>query len=141
MNIIEEETSTMEHLQKSELLSEYLSFDDVKYEYTISKPCSIKSDKLPGNFEMEHGEIYYHYTNPELDNGKTLSIIGDSYIYGQMLPLLGESFEDVYFLQPQTGTQIRKFIQESKPDYVLYEAVERAFYYYVVLERLQEVVV
>lgn len=139
LNITTEQTSTMEHLQKSELLSQYISFDDVKYEYNILNQRGIESDTLPGNFELEKGEIYYHYTNTELEHGKTLSIIGDSYLYGQMLPLLGESFKDVYFLQPQTGNQIKKYIQETNPDYVLYEAVERAFYYHVVLERLQEV--
>jgi hypothetical protein len=55
-------------------------------------------------------------------------ILGDSYIYSFLLPLLSESFEDVYFIRYSDAmSAARDIMENAAPDLVVFEMVERQF--------------
>ena len=69
---------------------------------------------------------YYHFYNDTIKKGKTIFIVGDSYVYAFMFPLLAENFKDVYFIYWDANIEkISKLYKDSNPDYLVYEVVER----------------
>lgn len=54
-------------------------------------------------------------------------IYGDSYIYTFMLPMLAETFSEVYFINANScsTTELTDLLQYVDPDYFLFEAVAR----------------
>lgn len=129
---------TLEFLQKSELLKKAIYLPDVKYDYSFSN-CEniVRVYDVPEEYELKDGDIYFHYQNNLLNNGKDILIIGDSYIYSSLiLPMLGKSFENVYFIQSNAEQDVELY-KSIRPDIVVYEFVERAFYFDVAKNMMQ----
>jgi hypothetical protein len=65
--------------------------------------------------------------NIECQNGKKLLIFCDSYIYGFIKDFFADNFSEVYLLSGYDGAAIKTAIDVFKPDFVLYEVVERMY--------------
>lgn len=133
-----QKVETLEFLQKSELLKKTINLPDVRYDYSFNgNENIIRVEDVPENFVLNGGDIYFHYQNNVINNEKDILIIGDSYIYASlMLPLLANSFEDVYFIQSSAEQDLALY-KSLKPDILVYEFVERAFYFDVAEKMMQ----
>lgn len=134
-------TKSMSYFNHSKIMQNTVRLDDYIYDYKILPEEQGKlTDTLPDGFTLTDGSIYYHYVNDKINNDKTLVVHGDSYIYLYMLRLFAESFKDVYYIQATTATNVKKLIELTHADYVIFESVERAFYYWPYLGFLEEFV-
>lgn len=118
-------------LQSSKIIQ--YSFRNVKdfvYTVTPKKGWSYTQDNAePAEFILANDsqDRYFRMTNSRAKNDKTIFIYGDSYIYSFMLPLLSETFSQVYFLNANVcgATEISDLLQYITPDLFLLERVER----------------
>lgn len=103
--------------------------DDTLYTITPVNGFSALSDNsVPAEFSLAGNmqNLYFHYQNVVAKNQKTLLVYGDSYVYLLMLPLLGETFSDVYFLSyGHDSSKIEELLHYITPDYVVFECVAR----------------
>lgn len=128
LNWSKKTSKNMSYLSESKLLNKYITFYDNIWDYTFKEGAhSVDTKSLPDGVELSENSIYYHYENYDIDN---------SYMYLYMLRLLGESFQDVFFLQGGTPEQLYNLIKATE---VIIENVERAFYYWPLLGYLEEV--
>lgn len=132
-NIVSEKSKgTLGHLSSIDSLCKLYHFDDTLYSYEFKeeKKAVDTMGTVPEGVELNSDVIYYHYINEANSNAPKLLIVGDSYIYSFMLPLLAESFSEVYFIGfVEESEKIADFQKKVKADIVLYENVERAFNY------------
>ena len=109
---------------------------DFLYSYNYS--FSGHSDNsVPESFSMRNDKTntYFHYENQNDASGKTLMILGDSYIWTFLLPMLSESFTHLYFLGRNTDKEIiYELFNMAKPDFILVETVARATFYNELLQ-------
>lgn len=119
----------------------YPDLEDIRYTAIPKGGFHGASDKsTPAEFRRANdpSDVYHHWHNDEACNDKTLLIYGDSYLYGSLMPLLSESFRDVYLLYYGYGVDVsQELFDLTSPDIVLLEAVERTF---PNTERLREIV-
>lgn len=87
----------------------------------------IKNKPLFLVYDKNSPHPSFNYTYHDIENKKTLLIIGDSYIYSFMLPWIAHSFKKVYFVYNYLGDKkyIEKLLKKLHPDLVLYQFVER----------------
>ncbi len=108
------------------VLHDNFSFRDIIYEYNIKGGYHSVIDAVPLNGkEINPNLNFYHYENEEANNSETLFIVGDSYIYSFILPMLAESFADVYFVRNTNAEIIVELAQEIKPTIFVFEVAER----------------
>lgn len=91
----------------------------------LNKPSFLVHDKASPHHS-------FNYTNKDIKkNGKTLLIIGDSYINSFILPWLAQSFQKTYFVYNNLGDKkyINTLLTKIKPDIVMYQFVERMMPY------------
>lgn len=70
--------------------------------------------------------LYFYYHNDKAYNKKTIMVCGDSYIWTFMLPLLSETFTNVYFLAAGLEAPlINEFLNYVTPDIVVFQCVAR----------------
>lgn len=118
------------YLQSYPIIQDTFSnLSDVDYAIAMTSGWMGHSDNSkPMGFSLagDTKNQYFYYHNDILENGKTLMVFGDSYIYTFMLPLLSESFENVYFLNTDsTPNQIFELLQYVQPDFIVFESVAR----------------
>lgn len=110
-------------------LDNNFAFDDVVYEYNLKEGYHSVMDETPLNGkEIDPNLNFYHFKNETIDNSETLLIVGDSYMYCFLLPMLGESFEDVYFVRNTSPETIIELAQEIEPTMFVFEIAERVVY-------------
>lgn len=125
--------------QYNEFAETFNSYSDVFY--TIDYPFKgISDNSLPEGFSMANNTTnsYFHYRNDSLDYSKSIMIMGDSYIYSFMLPLLAESFSDVWFLSNSSAPNAaaNELINMVSPDIIIYECVDRMFNYPQTIDKM-----
>jgi hypothetical protein len=95
------------------------SFFSDEIEYTIEDTALMDWEV----FETEQdSSSISHFHNKSATNDKKLFLIGDSF-RASMVPSLSEQFSDVYVVHRSYFTA--SMIYETKPDYVIFEYVER----------------
>ncbi len=103
--------------------------EDVMYKVEVIGGFSGVSDNTtPSAYSLSNDTTnrYFHYYNENAKNNKVLFVVGDSYIWDFMLPMLSETFSDVYFLQISTSRDdIEELLGYIKPDFVVLEIVYR----------------
>ncbi|MEA5001964.1 MAG: hypothetical protein VB081_00480 [Christensenella sp.] len=119
----------MIHLHWSELLNQVFNWDDIVYEYEFGFTGEDKTEDYKNAHSLGADVQLYYYINQESLNDKKLLVIGDSYVYSFMMPMLSQTFKEVVFVSTATLTQesLRSIQNDFQPDYVVFEAVERAF--------------
>lgn len=133
----EEGPGTLESLSSIKWMKEIMQFDDKIVSCEPVNGYKAKQDNdLP--IPLKDGQIYFHYVNTHIA-GKKLFVVGDSYIYSFLLPLLAESFSDVYFMSFVDTETIVEMQKEICPDVVVFEVVDRAFYYDYWVEHLEKI--
>lgn len=88
----------------------------------------VSDNSVPAGFSLagDSQNRYFHYHYDGAKNQKTLLVYGDSYVYSFMLPLLSETFSDVYFLAAGLDSAVvGELLQTVTPDYVVLECVAR----------------
>lgn len=135
----EKSPGNLQHLSGIRVLNNIMHFDD---EIVSCVPKGGYRAELVNDAPepLVDNQIFFHYLNRHVENGKTLLIIGDSYMYGYILPLLAESFSNVYFTNFVSGEAVNKLQEMTQPDIVLYELVDRVFYYWPLMEGLDQIV-
>lgn len=119
----------MIHLHWSELLNQVFNWDDIVYEYDFGFTGEDKTEDYKNAHSLGADVQLYYYSNQKSLNDKKLLVIGDSYVYSFMMPMLSQTFKEVVFVSTATLTQesLRSIQNDFQPDYVVFEAVERAF--------------
>jgi hypothetical protein len=117
---------TIGYLSGISFLNTYLNFNDTMYQYSVANPMAVSEDKLPeaaDNYAIE--TRYYH--NDFIRDGKTLLVLGDSFIANFMLDKLAESFSEVYYVRTATidSAGLDELVNEIQPDCMVFECVER----------------
>lgn len=84
--------------------------------------------EIPEGLSLEYPMYYHHIHNKERDDLPKAFILGDSYIYSFLFPLLSQSFSDIYFVRYSEGKNYCEFIDMFEPDIVIYEFVDRMFH-------------
>ena len=112
----------------------FSNFDDVIYDISPVDGWHGQLDNsVPAEYSLANDSYsrYFHYHNDALAAGKSIVIYGDSYIYDFMLPLLSESFTDVYFLNSNVcgETELTELLSLISPDFITFEAVSRQINY------------
>lgn len=118
-------------LQSSQVI-QYCFHNLTDYTYHIAPKAgwSYNQDNTePAGFLLANDsqDRYFRFTNAQAKNHKTILIYGDSYIYSFMLPLLAETFSEVYFINANNcgATEISDLLRYITPDLFLLERVER----------------
>jgi hypothetical protein len=136
-----EETPTVKKTRDGSYSFENLT--DISYSYKYKNKFSAKlveSDSLTNGIAplskedlatLNYLSVYAYYQNPKNNNGKKLLIFGDSFIYLFLLDYFAESFSEIYFLYTSftSGEVMRAAETAFKPDFVLYQIVERIYMY------------
>jgi hypothetical protein len=134
-----EETPTVKYTRDGTYRFENLT--DILYSYKYKDNFSAKlvdSNELASGIAslsredhaaVNYFETYLYYQNPKNNNCPKLLIFGDSYIYGFLLDYFAESFSEIYFLYAAvtSGEVMRAAEIAFKPDFVLYQIVERVY--------------
>lgn len=119
----------MQYYTDIKILDDNFSFRDIVYEYNLKGGYSSAIDEAPLNGkEIDPNLNFYHYENEVVNNSETLFIVGDSYMYCFILPMLAESFEDVYFVRNTNAEVLVELAQEIKPTIFVFEVAERVVY-------------
>lgn len=134
----EEGPGTLESLSSIKWMSNIMQFDDKIVSCIPVDGYKAEPDHTP-LIPLKEGQLYFHYVNTHI-SGKALLVVGDSYIYSFMLPLLAESFSDVYFTNFVDAETVVEMQQVISPDIVVFEVVDRAFYYDYWVEHLEKLV-
>lgn len=130
---------TLERLSRIRWMGDIMQFDDELVSCTpIEGYTAEKDDGIP-IIPLTDGQVYFHYVNKHIE-GKTLLVVGDSYIYGFLLPLLAESFSDVYFIDFVNADGIAELQEMIQPDIVVFEVVDRVFHYEYLMQRFDRLV-
>lgn len=132
----EEGPGTLEGLSSIKWMGDLMQFDDKIVSCIPMDGYKAERDNTP-LIPLKDGQIYFHYINKNISE-KTLLVVGDSYVYSFLLPLLAESFSDVYFtsfVDTETVVEMQRVIH---PDIVVFEVVDRAFYYEYWVEHLEK---
>ena len=126
--IAEPTKGTMIHLNTFKSIRNAMSFDDIIYHYYLREGYHAELNaEVPDSISLKANDKFFHYVNKEQVDAPKMLIIGDSYIYSYLLPILAESFSELYFIN-YTNTQMLMDLQNSiKADFVLYEFVDRVF--------------
>ena len=132
----QEVRQALAYLQSYPLIQSTFS-DLTDYMYNINPVDGwhgVQDNTVPNGFVLagDTQDRYFHYSNPSARNDGCLVIYGDSYIYSFMLPLLSETFSEVYFISANAcgTTELADLFQYVQPDYFLFEAVGRQVPYY-----------
>jgi len=116
----------MSYYSDIKLLNDNFDFDDVVYEYSLKEGYHAVMDEKPLNGEKIDPNLnFYHFENDSAGNSKTMLIVGDSYMYCFMLPMLGESFQHVYFVRNTNAETIIELAKEINPNIFVFEIAER----------------
>lgn len=126
--IVEKSEGSLAHLSEIDIINKTLSFDDDIFLYNLKDGYSAELSKvLPEGIKIDRNDKFYHYRNVKSENNIKILIIGDSYIYSYLLPIMAESFNELYFINFTSAEQIMYLQSSINADIVLYEFVERAF--------------
>ena len=121
----------MQYQSENSLISNCFDIQDTIYSYDLKNGFHAILDEHPmGGREIDPNLNFYHYYNPSMDNGETLMIVGDSYMYCFLLPYLAESFKHVYFVRNTYADVIADLASEIQPSVFVFEVAERVFYKY-----------
>lgn len=127
-------------LQKYDMIQDTFSdLNDYNYNITpIDGWHARKNNAMPGCVLSEDSQNrYFHYHNDVAINDKSIIVCGDSYIWSFMLPLLGESFSDVYFVAAScSADEISNVLSVADPDIIVFETVARMVNY----KRLEQLI-
>ncbi|BCJ93386.1 hypothetical protein acsn021_09550 [Anaerocolumna cellulosilytica] len=116
------------HLSEFNILNKAMAFDDEIFSYHLKKGYQAQqSAEMPEGVEIDVNDKYFHYTNTNIENEQSILIIGDSYIYSFILPLLAEHFSELYFVNYTSAQELMNLQNIVHADIVLYEFVDRAF--------------
>lgn len=123
--------SALSWLQSSKIIQyAFQDLTDFVYSITPKRGWTYQTDNSqPVGFMLANDtqDRYFRYVNAQAKNDKVILIYGDSYIYSFMLPLLAETFSEVYFLNANAcgTTELSSLLQYVQADYILLEKVER----------------
>lgn len=102
------------------------NFEDTIFNYNLRGGYhAIMEETGPGGMILDPNLNFYHFYNENADTKETLFIVGDSYMYCFMLPMLAESFKDVYFIRNTDASLIVQLAKIVKPSIFVFEVVER----------------
>jgi hypothetical protein len=122
----------------------YKGFSDIKYDYQYKKGYSAQlMASYAGNTwqpdpsaelvlqelltRTDYFSYVHYYRNPSCITGKRFLIFGDSYIESFLVPFFSESFSETLFVLSPDGAIMGEVIEKFKPDFVIYEMVERMY--------------
>ena len=130
---------TLESLSSIKWMRDVMQFED-----EIVSCIPLEGYRSEQNNEpvipLVDGQIYFQFSNTHINEGRTILIVGDSYIYSFLLPLLAESFSNVYFTNFVNAEVIFEMQDIIDPDIVLLESVDRAFSHEFLVEQLEKIV-
>lgn len=127
INIVETKGALV-HLSTFKSINDAMSLEDKIYDYSLKEGyhAELTSD-VPEGITVEANDKFFHYVNKDKSNEPKILIIGDSYIYTFLLPILAESFSELYFTNYTITQEIMDLQNSINADVVLYEFVERVF--------------
>ncbi len=108
------------------ILHNNFAYEDVIYSYHLRGEYHSTEETGLDGMVLNPNLNYHHYNNENASTRKKLLIVGDSYIYEFILPMLAESFEDVYFIRNADVETVIQLAEKAKPDIFVFEVVERA---------------
>jgi hypothetical protein len=121
-------SGTIAHLSSSRLLSKAMGFKDIIYSYNKKGGyVSLAVDDYPLK-TIDPAYNKYYRVNDIISDTPKLLILGDSFIYSFLLDIFGESFRELYFTSTRDPDLLKKIVDEYKPDIVIFEIVERAYW-------------
>lgn len=123
-----ETKGAMGRLRTFKSINDAMSLEDTIYNYYLKDGYHAKliSD-VPECITVEANDNFFHYVNKDNSSMPKIFIIGDSYLYSFLLPILAESFSELYFTNFTTPQEIMDLQNYINADVVLYEFVERVF--------------
>lgn len=137
-------SGTLFDLSSSKIVCSTMNMDDTLYWYDLKKGFSGNLSKTPPvGVNVNKNSGFIHYINSKSNNSLKILVVGDSYLLGGTLftssiKLISESFSDVYFTRYVSTEDLVGLQDAVKPDIVVYETVERAFYYDWTIEQLDK---
>lgn len=123
--ILEEKDVTFNERQIEESFYGSFTYTDKILEMNYNASDTITCTTNKPEMLDEDGSLFWHYTNtnPNVDE-KRILICGDSMIYLFLLPLIAESYEELYFIHNSTQC-LDKWIEYVEPECVVKECEER----------------
>lgn len=120
-----------------DIINNNFNFEDeiILYDLKSDSNPIVEKNRLQGK-EIDPNLNFYHYYNAKSGNSEKLFIVGDSYIHTFLLPMLSESFQDIFFISNTEAKTIIDISEKIEPDIFVFETVERAsnedyFIYYM----------
>ena len=129
---------TLESLSSIKWMGDIMKFEDEIVSCVPLGGYKAKQNSVPV-IRLVDGQVYFHYVNTHIE-GRTLLIVGDSYMHSFLLPLLAESFSNVYFTSFVNAETIDELQEIIHPDIVVLENVDRGFYYDFLVEQVEKLV-
>lgn len=133
---ISEETyvGLMQQYTGIDIIHNSFDLEDTIYNYNLKSGYKAEvTQNVFDGMQIDPNLNFFHFYNAEVKNKKNLFVVGDSYMYVFMLPMLAESFENVYFIRNTKAETIAEIAGKVEPDVFVFEMVERLFYenYYI----------
>ncbi|URN95424.1 MAG: hypothetical protein NAG76_03955 [Candidatus Pristimantibacillus lignocellulolyticus] len=104
-----------------------ISFKETDYGFNMKNESnSVQSVGLFNDISLINNNVSYRFDNNNKELPKAL-VIGDSYIYGLLIPELAESFSEFTFIHSDNIDKLEGLVSLTNPDIVIFENVERMF--------------
>lgn len=132
VKILAEKEFDIETTIRESMLYDSIPFKETDYVYKYKKEFSSSEDTKTLSFmDFSKNNIAFRYLNSSGENLPKALILGDSYIYMSMLPILSESFSEVTFIHWNNMDKLSNYISAFKPDVFILEFLEPALDEYV----------
>lgn len=119
-------TGLMSYYSDVPIIHNMFDIEDVLYHYDLRGGYhAVISQEAPGGLKIDSNLNFYYVKNESIDNNQKLFIIGDSYMYSFLLPMLGESFSEVYFIRNTNAEIVTELVEMVEPTIFLFEMAER----------------
>jgi alginate O-acetyltransferase complex protein AlgJ len=103
-----------------------VSFSENDYAFNLKgKRNAVENRGMLDDINLIYPNLSHRFENNNKQLPKVL-ILGDSYLYGFLLPDLAESFSELNFIHTDNMDKINNLISLLKPDIVIFENVERS---------------
>lgn len=112
-------------LSKYKIANMVFDFKDIEYNYKLKKESDYALKWQPKTLSKAISPTFY-IENKKIKEGKTVLIMGDSFVHGFIKSWLKESFKKLYFIHfysIHNAMDINRIMAEIKPDIVIAEVL------------------
>ncbi|MCR5773020.1 MAG: hypothetical protein K6G87_17485 [Butyrivibrio sp.] len=102
-----------------------VSRENISEEFVLKNTSNVLCSNASDYYPSFAGYNTYYHTNEKVDNDTRCLVICNSFFINYLRDMISESFSETMFVWGGIDPNIDKWIEDYKPDIVIYESAER----------------